>query len=96
MDEVDRVMDELTHDKQVQDANFTGLAHDVADIVEKYGFGNARLYLRDKSGQASLRRQAQVLLHVLDIIEKYPAVVADRKTARLIIKTLRSEQRKRQ
>ena len=61
-----------------------------ADELEKHGFGSTKVFLLEKQSHASSAYQARALLRVLEKLEKYPDIVADRKTARLIIKAIDS------
>ncbi|MFA4956582.1 MAG: hypothetical protein WC556_06365 [Candidatus Methanoperedens sp.] len=58
----------------------------VGDIFEKEGPTMTRAFLKEKKSRRGMEQQAETLLHVLGIIEKYPSI--DRKTARFIIKSL--------
>ena len=67
---------------------FTGLLDEVANILEKHGFGVTKAFLMEKQGHRQLEQQAKALLRVLAKIEGYPDVSSDRKTVRLIIKAV--------
>lgn len=56
------------------------------EIFEKHGFGVTRVYLLNQSGRD--RVQANSLLKVIEIMEKYPEVVNNRAIGRYIIKSL--------
>jgi hypothetical protein len=58
----------------------------VGDILEREGLTMTRTFLLERKNRRDTRQQAETLLHVLGIIEKYPSI--DRKTARFIIKSL--------
>lgn len=60
----------------------------VGDLLEKEGLTMTRTFLWEKKSRRDTRQQAETLLYVLEIIEKYPSI--DRKTARFIIKSLKS------
>lgn len=60
----------------------------VGDILEKEGLTITRTFLWEKKSRRDTRQQAETLLHVLEIIEKYPSI--DRKTVRFIVKSLKS------
>lgn len=58
----------------------------VGDILEREGLTMTMTFLRERMSRRDMRQQAETLLDVLKIIEKYPSI--DRKTARFIIKSL--------
>ncbi len=58
----------------------------VGDILEREGLTMTRTFLWERKSRRDTRQQAETLLHVLEIIEKYPSI--DRKTGRFIIKSL--------
>lgn len=58
----------------------------VGDILEKEGLTMTMTFLRERMSRRDMRQQAETLIDVLKIIEKYPSI--DRKTARFIIKSL--------
>lgn len=58
----------------------------VGDILEREGLTMTRTFLWERRSRRDMRQQAETLLDVLKIIEKYPSI--DRKTARFIIKSL--------
>jgi hypothetical protein len=58
----------------------------VGDILEREGLTMTRTFLWERRSRRDTRQQAETLLDVLEIIEKYPSI--DRKTARFIIKSL--------
>ncbi len=58
----------------------------VGDILEREGLTMTRTFLWERKSRRDTRQQAETLLQVLEIIEKYPFI--DRKTARFIIKSL--------
>ncbi len=64
------------------------LLNNVGDILENEDLTMTKTYLWEKRSKRDTRQQAEVLLEVLKIIEKYPSI--DRKTARFIIKSLKS------
>ena len=88
MDSVERVLSEIKNDDEIMRPRFTGLVDDVANILEKYGFGVTKVFLLEKQGHKGLEEQAKALQKALERIESYPDISADRKTARLIIKSI--------
>ena len=90
MDNVEKVISEIESDSEIMKVRFTGLLDTTADELEKHGFGSTKAFLMEKQSHASLKEQARALLKVLEKLEKYPDISADRKTARLIIKAINS------
>jgi len=88
LDNVERVLSDIRQDAEIMRTRFTGLVDDVANILEKHGFGVAKAFLLEKEGHRELQYQAKALLRVLEKVETYPDVSADRATARLIIKAV--------
>jgi hypothetical protein len=88
LDNVERVLSDIENDPEIIEVRFTGLLDDVANIAEKHGFGMAKAFLMEKQSHGNLRRQAKALSAVLEKIEKYPDISADRKTVRLIVKAV--------
>ena len=95
MDNVEKVLLEIEADNEIMKVRFTGLLDTTADELEKHGFGSTKAFLLEKQSHASLKDQARALLKVLEKVEKYPDISADRKTVRLIIKAVNSLQYKR-
>lgn len=94
MDNVERVLLEIENDNEIMRVRYTGLLDSTADMLEKHGFGLTKAFLLEKQGHAGSRYQARALLKVVEKLEKYPDINADRKTARLIIKAIDSLQSK--
>lgn len=90
MDDVEKLISEIEHDNEIMRVRFTGLLHDTADMLERHGFGIAKAFLLEKQGHRGLRWQAEALLKILGKIEEYSVICSDRKTARLIIKSVDS------
>jgi hypothetical protein len=90
MDDVERIISEVEKDEEIMRVRFTDLLHKTADMLEKHGFGTAKVFLLEKQSRGSLEQQAQALVKILGIIERYPKIASDRKTARLIIKAIDS------
>ena len=88
MDNVERVLSDIGGDADIMRVRFTGLLDDVANILEKHGFGVTKAFLMEKQGHRELEQQAKALLRVLEKIERFPDVSGDRKTVRLIIKAV--------
>jgi len=95
VDNVEKVILEIENDNDIMKVRFTGLLDTTADELEKHGFGSTKAFLLEKQSHASLKDQARALLKVLEKVEKYPDISADRKTVRLIIKAVNSLQYKR-
>lgn len=95
MDNVEKVLHEVENDEEIMNVKFTGLLDETANMVERHGFGVARVFLLEKQGRADLKQQAEALLKVLQKLEQYPDVSSDKKTARLIIKAISSLQQRR-
>ena len=95
MDNVENVLSEIENDNEIMKVRYTGLLDTTADELEKHGFGSTKAFLLEKQGHAGLKDQARALLKILDKVEKYPDISADRKTVRLIIKAINSIQYKR-
>lgn len=93
MDNVEKVLLEIENDNDIMKVRFTGLLDTTADELEKHGFGSTKVFLLEKQGRAGLKDQARALLKILAKLEEYH--IADRKTARLIIKAVNSLQYKR-
>jgi len=88
LDDVEKLLSEIENDAGIMGVWFTGLLDDTANILEKHGFGIAKTFLLEKQNHRNLQRQAGALLKVLEKLERYPSISADRKTSRLIIKSL--------
>lgn len=90
MDNVEKVILEIENDSEIMRVRYTGLLDTTANEVEKHGFGSTKAFLMEKQSHAGLGDQARALLKVLEKLEKYPDIRADRKTARLIFKAINS------
>lgn len=95
MDNIEMLISEIENDNEIMGVKFTGLLDDTADVLEKQGFGVAKAFLMEKQSHRGLKDQAGALLKVLEKMEKYHGISADRKTARLIIKAVESLKSKR-
>ncbi|MDI6759911.1 MAG: hypothetical protein QMD05_03720 [Candidatus Brocadiaceae bacterium] len=95
MDRIEQLLEELKKDRCIWETGdrkriwFTGLAQDVADIFEKYGFGVTKVYLtkREERREAD---QAKSLQRVIEKFRGYPEIEANRSIGRCIIKALSS------
>jgi hypothetical protein len=94
VDNVDKVLLEIERDSEIMKVRFSGLLDTTADMLEKHGFGLTKAFLLEKQGRTSSGYQARALLKVLEKLEQYPDINADRKTARLIIKAINPLQSK--
>jgi hypothetical protein len=90
MDDVEELISEIENNNEIMRVRFTGLLHDTADMLERHGFGIAKAFLLEKQSHKELRWQAEALLKILGKIEEYPRISSDKKTARLIIKSVDS------
>lgn len=90
MDDVEKLISEIEHNNEIMRVRFTGLLHDTADMLERHGFGITKAFLLEKQGHKELRWQAEALSKILGKIEEYPGISSDKKTARLIIKSVDS------
>jgi len=90
VDNVEKVISEIESDHNIMRVRFTGLLDTTADELEKHGFGSTKVFLLEKQSHTGLEHQAGALLKVIEKLEKYPDISADRKTARLIIKAVSS------
>lgn len=89
MDEVEKLIKEITEDRDFQRTNFkSGFLNNVAEVFERYGFGETKIFLIDKEKRDATRWQAKTLLKVIEKFEEYPRIRQDRSTGRLIIKML--------
>jgi len=88
LDDVEKLLSEIENDARIMGVRFTGLLDDTANILEKQGFGVTKTFLLEKQSHGNLQRQAGALLRVLEKLEEHPNISADRKTSRLIIKSL--------
>ncbi len=95
MDDVERLLSDIQSDREIMRTKFTGLLDDTADVLEKHGFGITRAFLLEKKGRPQLRQQAEALLKILDLIERYSSIKSDRTTARLLIKCIDSLRKQR-
>lgn len=90
MDDVEKIITEIKNDNYIAKTKFTGLLNDVADVYEKYGIGQTKLFLIDKKNRRELQNQAEAIMRVIEIIERYPKIKNQRITCRLIIKNINS------
>jgi len=90
LDNVEKLISQIKNDPEIMRARLTGLADDVANVLEKHGWGTAKTYLLEKQNRYELKTQATALLKVLDKMEGYPDIKSNRRVARLIFKTLNS------
>lgn len=95
MDNVDRVLAEIKGDSEIMRVRFSGFLDDVANILERHGFGITKAFLLERQERKGLRAQASALLKVLEKIEKYPDVSANREVGRLIIRAIEPIQKRR-
>jgi CRISPR/Cas system CMR-associated protein Cmr5 small subunit len=90
MDDVEKLISEIENNNEIMKVRFTGLLDETANMLEKHGFGVTKAFLLEKQGHKELRWQAEALLKILGKIEEYPGISSDKKTARLIIKSVDS------
>jgi len=89
MDLIESLMEEIKSDEKVQRTNFkSNFLNNVADVLEKHGFGTTKTFLLEKRERRSLHYQADALLSVIEKLEKCDEIRQNRSIGRYIIKTL--------
>jgi hypothetical protein len=87
MDNVARLLDSIAKMPEVStlDRRAAGFLNDIAEIYERQGAGTTRVYLLN---QRSKKREAPLLLKVIERLEACPEVRTNRAIGRQIIKCL--------
>jgi hypothetical protein len=89
MDDVEKIINEIKDDNIFQRTWFSsGFLKDTAEVFEKYGFGETKIFLEKKRRNKATKWQAQTMLNILNIFDKYPRIRQDLKTGSLIIQTI--------
>lgn len=94
-DPIQEVIESIKRQRTVRtaleyDALTSSFLNNVGEVFEIYGFGTARVYLRDKRERNDLRQQADAVLGAIDCMEPCPMIHKNRAIGRSIIKTLNS------
>ncbi|MBC7265285.1 MAG: hypothetical protein H5T64_13160 [Chloroflexi bacterium] len=89
-DPIEQILRKLKTNQEVMRTRFTAsLLNNVGEILERDGFGAAKVYLLDRLERPELQAQARVLLNVvLPTLEASPSVQQRRSLGRYIVKTL--------
>ncbi len=84
------LLDEIRNDPAVKRTRYfsSKFLNTVAEGFEKNGFEETKLFLVDKKTRKGQSSQAEALLSVIKIFERYEIIKNNRKIGRLIIKTL--------
>ncbi len=89
MDKIGKLIEEIKKDRKVQKTRFnSNFLNNVGEVFEKHGFGVTKMFLIDKKNKRDLRYQADALLNVIALFEKYEEIKQNRAIGRYIIKTL--------
>lgn len=84
------LLNEIKNDPTVKRTKYfsSKFLNSVAEGFERNGFEETKLFLVDKKNRKGQFSQAEALLAVIKIFEKYEIVKKNRKIGRLIIRTL--------
>jgi|GEM_PF-296070 len=85
-DIVSKVIEEIRNNRKIGGYFSSNFLNSVGDILEKEGNAMTKTFLWERSSRRDLRHQAEALLEVIKILEKYHSI--DRKTGRFVIKSL--------
>lgn len=85
------ILDEIKRDPKVKGVSFSHrFLNNVAEGFERHGFEEVKLFLMDKENRRSHYYQAEAIIAVIKIFEKYPMIKKNRRVGRLILKSLDS------
>lgn len=92
-DPIQDVIERITNCSQLRSARKEGqlrpnFLNSVGEVFEIHGFETTRLYLLSKRHRRNMKRQADTVLAVLEILRDCPPVQQNRAIGRQIIKSL--------
>lgn len=94
-DPIQNVIEQIKRQRSIrtaleQGAMSSSFLNNAGEVFEIYGFGTARIYMRDKRERNELRTQADAVMSAIDCMEPCPMIHKNRAIGRSIIKTLNS------
>lgn len=94
-DPIQEVIEQMKRQRSIrtaleQNAFTSSFLNNAGEVFEVYGFGTARIYMRDKRERNDLRTQADAVMSAIDCMEACPMIHKNRAIGRSIIKTLNS------